>query len=185
MDPDWFSMRWTGLTDFDFNLPSFESSVMAHADQIFSDGHLLPLHLGNPLKSKEASGSTDSMLKRSVSLDSSKRLLSSISRSGEDNENNKLPLIRPGAKSPGRILRKYLYFIIPLFKKVKSFKLISSRSVRSCGDSPRSSARTMNNGFSAIERRRINRVFDVDTESSIHEAVLHCKKSNGSSTEEA
>lgn len=165
MDPDFFSLRWTNSNDFDFSLPSCDSSLVVHADQIFFNGHLLPLHLVNSLKNKEKEGSiTESKnWDGSISSNSSPSLNSSdfISMKSCHNKQN-LPL---------KMLRKYLYFLIPLYKKVKNLKKISSKTLRSFDDSARSPPRP------SIDRRRGNRVFDVAPESSIQDAVLHCKKS--------
>ncbi|KAG1346511.1 putative membrane-associated kinase regulator 6 [Cocos nucifera] len=84
MDPKLISMRWKDDSlDFDFTLPSSQSPVLVHADQIFSDGLLLPLHLITSRKSEIASNSSmNSVLMRSLSLDSSKSLLSGSNRFG-------------------------------------------------------------------------------------------------------
>ncbi|KAI0488084.1 hypothetical protein KFK09_027910 [Dendrobium nobile] len=200
MDPDFFSIRWTDLEGFDFNLPAgCEPSDLVHADQIFSNGLLLPL--STTLKEKQASFSADSALTRSVSMDFSKTLL--FDRNHWDNSVStntspayyspyslpldsgasklKLPLNRHRKNSAWKILRQYLNFLIPLYKKVKKLKMISLRTTRSCGDSPISLAR-MTNEFSNIEQ---NRAFNWEFESSIHDAVLHCKKSIANSDAEA
>ncbi|XP_008803934.1 probable membrane-associated kinase regulator 6 [Phoenix dactylifera] len=81
MDPDLFSMRWTNdAHDFNFNLPSSQSPVSVHADQIFSNGLLLPLHLNNPPQSEVGCESFGTNFSRSNSLDSSKALLSRSNR---------------------------------------------------------------------------------------------------------
>ncbi|KAK8913961.1 hypothetical protein KSP39_PZI024312 [Platanthera zijinensis] len=156
MDPAVFSMRWADSILFDFDLPRRESSPLVHADQIFSNGQLVPF---SSMK-KEASFSpvsiSDSVLTRSVSLDSLNKLLTKR------------------RKSPVKILRKYLNFLIPLYKKVRKLKMISEQGkARSYGVS---SAR-MSGEFSGIDRVQSNQVFDVGIESSIQDAVLHCKKS--------
>lgn len=193
MDPDFFSIRWTDLAGFDFSLPaSSESSDLVLADQIFSNGKLLP---SSTLKKKEARFSSDSALDRSISIDAAKALLAegnhwddsiSIGASttlfssysmplNSGSEKLKLPLNSHRRSSPGRMLRKYLNFLIPLYRKVKRLKMMSSRTARSRrGDSPTSSAKSE---FSNIDRNRASRVFDWEFESSIHDAVLHCKKS--------
>ncbi|XP_008802036.2 probable membrane-associated kinase regulator 6 isoform X1 [Phoenix dactylifera] len=84
MDPKLISMRWKADSlDFGFSLPSSQSPLLVHADQIFSDGLLLPRHLITPRRREVASNSSmNSVLLRSLSLDSSKSLLSGSNRFG-------------------------------------------------------------------------------------------------------
>ncbi|XP_008807852.1 probable membrane-associated kinase regulator 6 [Phoenix dactylifera] len=213
MDPDFFSMRWTSdAHDFNFNFPSTQSPVSAHADQFISNGHLLPLYLNTPPPQSEVGQeSLGSNFSRSKSLDSSKALLSRSnrfqprrfyavpSRSVSSNSSPlfhsaqstpismsscssksvastsgkfKSPFFKNCTKSPKKILWKYLSFLMPLYKKVKGLSLASPKSVRTCrgsvGDSPR-----MTTALSSIEWRRGN------ADSSIYDAILHCKKSIG------
>ncbi|CAL9149501.1 unnamed protein product [Musa hybrid cultivar] len=82
VDPKVFSRRWkTDSLDFDFHLPTPQSSALVHADQIISDGLLLPLHLVHPPTAAAISESpVDPVLLRSLSVDSSKTLLSRSNR---------------------------------------------------------------------------------------------------------
>ncbi|XP_020585736.1 probable membrane-associated kinase regulator 6 [Phalaenopsis equestris] len=178
MDPDFFSMRWIDSTSFDFTLPSSsEPSNLVHADQIFSNGQLLP---STPLKKNEPHFSPDSALNRTFSIGSSKKLFPEINHWDESISANASPTHKNRKTSPGKRLRKYLNFLIPLYKKVKKLKMMMSlRAIRSCGDSLIRSVR-MKNEFSSMERNRggrVNRVFDLEFECSIHDAILHCKKS--------
>ncbi|KAG1354705.1 putative membrane-associated kinase regulator 6 [Cocos nucifera] len=210
MDPDSFSMRWTNdAHDFNFNLPSSQSPVLVHADQIFSNGLLLPLHLNNQPQSEAGYESLGSNFGRSKSMDSSKALLSrsnrfqsryfytvqsrpissnssslfhsagstpismsscssqsAASRSGKFRS----PFLKNCTKSPKKILWKYLFFLMPLYKKVRGLSLTSPKSVRSCRDSVANSPK-MTTAFSGIEWRRGN------ADSSIYDAILHCKRS--------
>ncbi|XP_020574995.1 probable membrane-associated kinase regulator 6 [Phalaenopsis equestris] len=165
MDPNFFSLRWTNSTDFDFSHPNCgdvaatpAASLVVHADQIFFNGHLLPLHLVNTLKSKDDSVSTNS----SPSLNSSDFI--AMRSCGK-------PLSRESTKSPVKMLMKYLNFLIPLYKKVRKMKKNSWKTPRSFDNSTGSPSRM------SFERRRGSRVFDVASESPIQDAVLHCKKS--------
>ncbi|KAK8939939.1 hypothetical protein KSP40_PGU020121 [Platanthera guangdongensis] len=174
MDPAVFSMRWADSILFDFDHPLHrESSPLVHADQIFSNGQLVP----SSFMKKEASFSpvsiSDSVLNRSVSLDSLNTLLTKR-RSSTPHSCHCMPH-NPTRKSPMKILRKYLNFLIPLYKKVRKLKMISEqgKARRSYGVS---SAR-MSGEFSGIGLVQSNQVFDVGIESSIQDAVLHCKKS--------
>ncbi|KAG0498191.1 hypothetical protein HPP92_002882 [Vanilla planifolia] len=141
MDPNLFSIRWIDLEPFDLNPVSCEFSVLVNP----VEGH------GDPviLQSKEWD-------------DSHCRDSSPTLRIGSNKQ--KLALLRLSLKSPGMILRKYLCFLIPLYKKVKKFKLVSPRRVQSCGDSLKGSPRRSN----ALS----------ETEIFINDAVLHCKKCN-------
>ncbi|KAL0905875.1 hypothetical protein M5K25_024320 [Dendrobium thyrsiflorum] len=172
MDPDFFSLRWTNSIDFDFSLPSCDGPLVVHADQIFFNGHLLPLQVINTSKNNDGSITLSKNWDDSVSTNSSPSFTSSDTMTMKSCHNKqKLPLLKRNTKSPVKMLRKYLYFLIPLYKKVLNLKKASSKMPRSFDDSPRSPPRM------SIERRRGNRVFDVPSESSIHDAVLHCKKS--------
>nr|XP_019709274.1 probable membrane-associated kinase regulator 6 isoform X1 [Elaeis guineensis] len=211
MDPDFFSMRWTSdAHDFTLNLLSTQSPVSAHADQIFSNGHLLQLHINTPPpQSEEGHESLGSNFSRSKSLDSSKALHSRSNRfqsrcvyaaPSRPASSNSSPLFhsaestpvsmsscssksvasRSGkfkssffkncTRSPKKILWKYLCFLMPLYKKVKGLSLTSPKSVRSCRNSVGNSPR-MTTACSSIEWHCGN------ADSSIYDAILHCKKS--------
>ncbi|XP_010919109.1 probable membrane-associated kinase regulator 6 [Elaeis guineensis] len=212
MDPDLFSMRWTNdAHDFDFNLPSSQSPVLVHADQIFSNGLLQPLHLNNQPQSEVGYESFGSNFSRSKSVDSSKALLSRsnrfqsryfytvqsrpvssnssslfhsaestpISMSSSSSKSVasrsgkfRSPFFRNCTKSPKKILWKYLSFVMPLYKKVRDLSLTSPKSMRSCRDSVGNSPK-MTTALSSIEWCRGN------ADSSIYDAILHCKKSIG------
>ncbi|KAK8956391.1 hypothetical protein KSP40_PGU013348 [Platanthera guangdongensis] len=187
MDLDFFSMRWADSLDFNFSRPSggdaslaAAAAAMNVADQIFFNGRLLPLHLVNqgPIASPD-----------SVLLRPSK---SSPCQSESDFSAYSDSAMTPGrfgnkerAMSPAKILKKYLYFLVPLCRKVKKLRIISSSKAPRRFDcsSRRSWGRRMSNvGLTADDRRwPANRAFDVEAASSIHDAVLHCKKSNGNS----
>ncbi|XP_039143927.1 probable membrane-associated kinase regulator 6 [Dioscorea cayenensis subsp. rotundata] len=176
MDPKLISMRWTydSLHDFDFSLPSCQPPVISPADQIFSDGRLLPL------QHPPASSSDHSVLNRSLSLDSCKSLLSQSNRHGmqlgvvhatptrlssspPSNINHKY------SKSPKKFICKYFCFLVPLYKKMKCFRLMApARSARIYTDSVETSPRTSNVYATMLDMRS----------ESIHDAVLYCKNSN-------
>ncbi|RWW45028.1 hypothetical protein BHE74_00049163 [Ensete ventricosum] len=193
LDPGYISMRWTDDGhDFGFSLPGPHRQAQVHADQIFSDGHLLPLHLRSP-SAGEASKSQPTpscaVLSRAASANSSPLFHSAksspycasswspsssslASRSGKFHSQ----LVRSCAKSPKKILCKYFCFMMPLYKMVKDFRLSSWRSVGSYKDSARSSPRT-SNALSSIDWCRSN------ADISIYDAILHCKKSIASSSD--
>ncbi|CAL9766917.1 unnamed protein product [Musa acuminata subsp. burmannicoides] len=192
LDPGYISMRWTDDGhDFDFSLPEPHHQAQVQADQIFSDGHLLPLHLRSPsageagksqptyscaVPSRAASANSSPLFhsaKSSPYCASSWSPSSSLaSRSGKFHSQ----LVRSCAKSPKKILCKYFCFLMPLYKMVKDFRRSSWRSVGSCKDSARSSPRT-SNALSSIDWCRSN------ADISIYDAILHCKKSIASSSD--
>ncbi|CAD5193811.1 unnamed protein product [Musa acuminata subsp. malaccensis] len=192
LDPGYISMRWTDDDhDFDFSLPEPHHQAQVQADQIFSDGHLLPLHLRSPsageagksqptyscaVPSRAASANSSPLFhsaKSSPYCASSWSPSSSLaSRSGKFHSQ----LVRSCAKSPKKILCKYFCFLMPLYKMVKDFRRSSWRSVGSCKDSARSSPRT-SNALSSIDWCRSN------ADISIYDAILHCKKSIASSSD--
>ncbi|XP_010917092.1 probable membrane-associated kinase regulator 6 [Elaeis guineensis] len=225
MDPKLISMRWKDDSlDFDFTLPSSQSPALVHADQIFSDGLLLPLHLITSRKNEIASNSSmNSVLIRSLSLDSSKSLLSGSNRFGSRyfytvpsspvalnssslcgpvqgvptssssrssksmfsrGSNAKLHFLGGCTKSSKKFIQRYLSFLMPLYRKFKGLKLIrragSSRSrVESIGASSRTS-----DALSSFKYCHGRRTFDMGTQNAINDAVLHCKNSFGTITEE-
>ncbi|KAK8935497.1 hypothetical protein KSP39_PZI013576 [Platanthera zijinensis] len=176
MDLDFFSMRWADSLDFNFTRPSGGDASLAAA----AHGRLLPLHLVNqgPIASPD-----------SVLLPPSK---SSPCQSESDFSAYSDSAMTPGrfgdkerAMSPAKILKKYLYFLVPLYRTVRKLRMMASSKAPRRFDcsSRRSCGRRMSNvGLIADDRRRpANRIFDVEAASSIHDAVLHCKKSNGNS----
>ncbi|XP_073001800.1 uncharacterized protein [Typha latifolia] len=198
MDPDFFSMRWTSDShDFDFNLPGAQSPELVHADKIFSNGLILPSQFSSPPKDEQVCNSCDSFFSRSQSVSSCKALLSrpisgnssplflsaqstpistsscsSKSVSSRRGNKSKSPLLRSCTKSPKKILLKYLFFLLPLYKKVKELRLFSSKSASISKYSAANSARK-NAGFSSMEWCRGN------ADSAVHDAILYCKRSNG------
>ncbi|CAA7402694.1 unnamed protein product [Spirodela intermedia] len=214
IDPRLASLRRAidAAHDFDFGLSGSQSPALVHADQIFSDGLILPLHMSTPARRQQADGSRssdsdDSILSRSLSLDSSSLLLSLSKR------HHRSPYSSAGASQPAsphsstsplrfdpsakrafsrkqptvskKILQKYLCFLLPLYKKVKGLKL----SWRPGGSSmvvpstPRSCASSfMGSPRAGDDCCRLTRAaLDSGMEKSIHDAVLHCKKSIGES----
>ncbi|XP_074584707.1 putative membrane-associated kinase regulator 6 [Curcuma longa] len=185
IEPDcFFSIRWS-TDEFDFGLPSPQCSAQVHADQIFSDGHLLPLRHDQPPSAADAPSGP--RLAKSQSVNSNRF----------DSPPQKTP--RPATKSSSsssllrsksqkKIACKYLCFLMPLYKTVKDLRLLSSsspsfsssssssssfKSANTGKDSGRSSPRT-SDAMSSVDLCR-----GINTDISIDDAILHCKKSIG------
>ncbi|THG22636.1 hypothetical protein TEA_028357 [Camellia sinensis var. sinensis] len=173
-------------SNFDFPISkSFPSLV--HADEIFSHGHLLPMYnQSNPAPSKSAS----SISLRTVCPD---RIIH-------------FHLLRKWQKSSKRILKKYFGFLGPFSRKVGFFGLFSRKvwEVRSWENSPQASplpppppppppqgssfcvdidrgvwkARSWSNSpLSSPPQSPPCYSGDWGVDSSIYEAILHCKRS--------
>ncbi|RWW18877.1 hypothetical protein GW17_00017110 [Ensete ventricosum] len=195
MDPRSISTRWmSGAAHvFDFNLPLSESSFLVHADQVFSDGLLLPLHSATaPKLSVAYNCSSKSLPSRRTLCSSPTRTASSISSqlpvflqakatpssaascSSIDltpkSWKPRMHLFRNCTRPSKRTLGRCLCFLMPLYKKVKCLRLASSKTVRSRKDSAGASPKT-SNPFSSVEWCRSN------ADISIHDAILHCKRS--------
>ncbi|GMH08935.1 hypothetical protein Nepgr_010775 [Nepenthes gracilis] len=151
--------------DFDFDLPvSHQSSAAAilHADELFSNGLLKPLVDPSKVEACGASGSTPG------SRALGKKALDSKMRSSS---------LRRCRSLSKKMLDKYMDFFKLLLHKIRGSKsrsrvrAVSSsiNGVLSPGTSPRASV-----GSFAGDWRR-----SCDSESSIYEAVLHCKRSIG------
>ncbi|CAL9167551.1 unnamed protein product [Musa hybrid cultivar] len=196
IDPGFISMRWTSdaINSFGFVLPTSTQrpAPQVHADKIFSNGLLLPLHVPGPPETLVARRSSLSRPRCAVregantsptssplfhTASSSPNWMSSSCSSPYNNNQassrgGKLSsrLVRNCAKSPKKILCEYFCFLLPLYKMVKDFRLTSSKSTSSCKYSARSSPRT-SSALSGIEWCRSN------ADISIYDAILHCKKS--------
>ncbi|XP_057526731.1 probable membrane-associated kinase regulator 6 [Amaranthus tricolor] len=173
MDPNMpASKRFKKLNwDFDFNLPFSEQSTAAivHADEIFCEGFLMPSRSKDYRDSSPcASPLSDFQNREAIVGDHRKFRCSSLRRC-------RSILSR-------KMFEKYLYFLFPLLGKIRSYRskskdrtannrLWAVKNNRSC--SPQASPRTSICSLPGDWRR------SCDSESSIHEAVLHCKKSIG------
>lgn len=158
--------------DFKFDFPA--SSVPpthAHADELFSGGYVLPI-FANPVKIKSYEAKFDSVC-----------TLSSPSHPPKFcTPENKIhsPSLRRCGRLSKRVLNKYFQLFRPLCQVIRRCKLSSKRE----------SSRTqtgMNCIYPTDSSPRISSAYSVDnwrrscdSDSSIYEAVLHCKRSIGS-----
>ncbi|XP_077228932.1 putative membrane-associated kinase regulator 6 [Tasmannia lanceolata] len=164
------------LQSQDFEFPNSQPMTLVHADQLFSNGFLLPLQLLTSSYNiqKPSSPSFETLpTKKTHVLSESSSKISVFSRPGTTTQ---LRFLDKCQRSSRKILLKYLGFLRPLYQKVSRKR---SSSVASQGmngsESVLSSPRT-STGFSTSDWCRDNMLFDSDIESSIYEAVLHCKK---------
>ncbi|KAF8412175.1 hypothetical protein HHK36_000134 [Tetracentron sinense] len=160
------SKRFLGdAHDFNFDCPISESLTLVHADELFSNGLLMPL-FDDPSNAKACNTTDYIPTTLPISLESSATVLLS--------DQIHYPFLKRCRRSSKRIFQKYLSFLRPLYRKVRGSRLgsraetIDTQLVKSWGNSQQSSPGT---------RTRYSTGDWYDFESSIYEAVLHCKKS--------
>lgn len=160
--------------DFDFDLPCCEETPAAivHADELFSNGLLLPLFDPSKIESSVNSSplfSDGQKERRSSSADNGMKFRCSSLR-------------RCRSLLSRKTFEKYLDFMCPLLEKIRCCRLKSKRNrgggkriwaVKSGSFSTEASPRTSVGSCGGDWRR------SFDSEGSIHEAVLHCKRSIG------
>nr|CAD1818887.1 unnamed protein product [Ananas comosus var. bracteatus] len=172
--------------NFSFTSPCFHSPEVVFADQIFSNGFLLPLHLislqkiesiHNPFDSLDSSKPLLSNFIRSSSqnsspiLNSSQSVPISVSSNKSKSESSKSAkfkssLARIWRRSTKKFLHKYASFLKPLYVKVKEMRLSSSKK-----SSNRTSSSRTSNASVSMEW------CSESADNAVHEAILHCKKS--------
>ncbi|XP_015878307.3 probable membrane-associated kinase regulator 6 [Ziziphus jujuba] len=166
--------------DFKFDFPVSQSPLtLVHADELISNGYLMPLFV-EPLKINEAfESSSNSNQNLPISLHSPKHSVSGANHSDCTNS------MRRGRRLLSRrIIQKYFNFLRPLYRRIRGQRASSnkadkrihhhqavknSRVYSSETTSPRISV-----AYSADDWRK-----SCDSDSSIYEAVLHCKRSIG------
>lgn len=152
--------------DFDFDLPTSQSPTsFVDADKLISNGILIPVNSYDSY-STDTSNSIpvsplSSITQRDVPLYRKSRSLS----------------LRRCNRLPKRIVQKYMDLVKPLWCRMRRGRSDSSRvqGVENWECSTASAPRRSEACW-AYNRRR-----SCDSESSIHEAVVHCKKTIGMS----
>ena len=158
--------------DSKFDFPISQSPfALVDADELFSNGYLMPLFVESlKMEAYEASDSNPS-------LPSSSHAPESVVPKGH----SRSPSLKRCRTLSRRIVQKYLNFLRPLYRKLRGHKSGSSteivgkraETVKNRGyyseTSPRNSI-----AYSPDDWRK-----SCDSESSIYEAVLHCKRSIG------
>lgn len=154
--------------DFNFDFPTSQQSslnTLVHADQLFSNGYLMPL-FDESLKNIETYDKDSSHVpKKVVSL-----------------ENCRTPSLKRCRTLSRRMFQKYLKFLKPFCRRLRGQKPGSSKHENGmkrtqgknyrgnyCESSPRISV-ACSTDYSRMS---------CDSDSSIYEAVLHCKRSIG------
>ncbi|KAI3749068.1 hypothetical protein L6452_12626 [Arctium lappa] len=169
MDPNLSpSKRFLVHQDFDFDLPTSQSpTTFVDADKLISNGILIPVN------SYDAHSTTTTTTSNSIPV-------SPVSPSITQRD---VPLYRKSRslslrrcnRLPKRIIQKYMDLVRPLWCRMRLGRSDSSRvqGVENWECSTASAPRRSEACW-ADNRRR-----SCDSESSIHEAVVHCKKTIG------
>ncbi|XP_004515108.1 probable membrane-associated kinase regulator 6 [Cicer arietinum] len=168
---------FTNSQDFKFDFPTSSQSpplTLVHADQIFSNGYLMPFFVESSFNMEPY----DSSSKSNSNLPSSS--LSHVPKNVVPIGNSKCPSLKRCRTLSRRIFLKYLNFLKPLCRRLRSQNSGSkhenvvkrTQSVKNsrghyCQSSPRISV-----AYSADDSR-----VSCDSDISIYEAVLHCKRS--------
>ncbi|KAJ6881605.1 membrane-associated kinase regulator 6 [Populus alba x Populus x berolinensis] len=160
--------------DFKFDFPISQSPLtLVHADELFSNGYVMPLFV-DPLK-MEAYDVSDSTSVLHTSSHAPKTVVSAC-------KPQRCSSLRRCRRLSKQIVQKYLDFLRPLYRRIRGHRS-SSRA-----ENIDSKVQVMKNWvYSAETSPRISVAYSVDdcwrrscdSESSIYEAVLHCKRSNG------
>lgn len=161
--------------DLKFDFPIAQSPLtLVHADELFSNGYVMPLFV-DPLK-MEAFRPSDSAPTIPTTSSTNPKLGHLEPRKANTCS------IRRCRKLSKRMFLKYLYFLKPLYQRIRGHK--SSSSPGSVDTRPRGKKNWV---YSTETSPRISVAYSADdcwrrscdSESSIYEAVLHCKKSIG------
>ncbi|GJR10231.1 hypothetical protein Tco_0792883 [Tanacetum coccineum] len=162
MDPNLTpSKRFLIHHDFNFDVPTFQSpTTRAHADELISNGILLP--------------------SKSYGPSSNPFPISSSSATREEGcfRKSRSMSLRKCNSLPRKIIQKYIEMVRPLWCRMTRGRSDSSRvqGVENWERSSSSGPKTR--GGCWVDNRRVS----CDSESSIHEAVVHCKKTIGMTT---
>ncbi|KAI5443854.1 probable membrane-associated kinase regulator 6 [Lathyrus oleraceus] len=183
MDPRMPSSRrfFVNSQDFKFDFPTSQQSslnTLVHADQLFSNGYLMPL-FDDSLKNIEPYDKDSSNSNSNSTLSSS--FISHVPKKVVSLENCRTPSLKRCRTLSRRMFQKYLKFLKPLCRRLRGQKPGSSKHENGmkrtqsgknyrgnyCESSPRISV-ACSTDYSRIS---------CDSDSSIYEAVLHCKRS--------
>ncbi|RVW94584.1 putative membrane-associated kinase regulator 6 [Vitis vinifera] len=159
--------------DFNFDFPISQPPLsLVHADELFSNGLIMPIFM-EPLKMEAYDGSYSLPATPISSSHAPKHVLSAT--------NTRCSSLRRCRRLSKQILQKYLDFLRPLYRRIRGRRIgsraesVNSRMQegKSWVYSPEASPRT-STAYSTGDWRK-----SCDSESSIYEAVLHCKRSIG------
>ncbi|GMY07350.1 probable membrane-associated kinase regulator 6 [Fagus crenata] len=166
--------------DFKFDLPISQSSslsTLVHADELFSNGYVMPLFV-DPLKMEAYNCKASDSSTIPTSNSHAPKVLVPNDKCSSSTRST-----RSTRRLSKHVFQKYLDFLRPLFRRLRRSKSSSKAEivdkrvhevvknwVYSSETSPRISV-----AYSADDNWRKS----CDSESSIYEAVLHCKRSIG------
>lgn len=163
--------RRSSSHDFKFDFPASPAPLtLVHADELFSGGYVLPV-FANPVKIKSYEANFD--LNRTPS--------SSSLPSKFCTPENKIhsPSLRRRQRMSKQVFHKYFQLFRPLCQIIRRCRLSSrkedsrAQASRKCAHLADSSPR-LSSAYSVDNWRR-----SCDSDISINEAVLHCKRSIG------
>ncbi|XP_020099114.1 uncharacterized protein LOC109717653 [Ananas comosus] len=181
----------TESQSFHFCPPVADPAAMAHADQMFNNGRLLPLHLMTATASVQFSAALGMLSSSSSSKSSASSLSSSLSSGG--GEKLAVQLFGECARSSKRFIYKYLSFLLKGLGMMGRSRRRRRRkrrsgvvgSSRSCTEGAAgSTARDAVASFDWLVGDRASD--DLGRENAIEDAILHCKNSiiNGEGVKE-
>lgn len=204
MDPaELFSMRWTSLTaaaeeeedhdddDFDFGMPCVagaqcSSPLLVGAGRALSDGHhhhlLLPCEPGVVVARDRTASYADApspspsspLFHSALSTPASVITTASSRRAGVGSGKARAPLL-----ATRRILLRYLRFLVPLCRKVRSLPLrvLSPRSAKGSLAAASSSASPARRSTSSSYASAAEYWCHGNADTAVRDAILYCKKS--------
>ncbi|CAN4085841.1 unnamed protein product [Withania somnifera] len=162
--------------DMNFDFPTSEPLTLVHADELISNGLLMPFFIKKQIKMESDYHVINS---DSITNSPASSLAQNESSSSSCRRVNRCVLLRRCRSLSRRFLDKYLDFLRPFCQKIRRCSRIgrcrtsSGKEVMmnkweycSAATSPRTSV-----AYSVDNWRR-----SCDSESSIYEAVLHCKR---------
>ncbi|XP_015068184.1 probable membrane-associated kinase regulator 6 [Solanum pennellii] len=165
--------------DLNFNFPTSDSALtLVHADELISNGLLMPLFIKKPMKMESDYGVIES--------DSIANSPASSAAAQQQDESrcssrvNRCVSLRRCRSLSRRILVKYFDFLRPFCQKIRRCSRIGR-----CRSSSGKEVMKKWDYCSAATSPRISVAYSVDnwrrscdSESSIYEAVLHCKRNH-------
>lgn len=183
------SQRFFRISQQDFKFDSSQSplSSLVHADELISNGYLLPLSVDDPLKNMESYDDYYDQASDSSTANlpvSSSKEASPTDKSTDADCSNSMRRCRRLSK---RIFEKYLDFLKPLYKRIRGGHKANPKAAGNHVDKRFHSAKNSRVYSSETASPRISVAYSApddwrrscDSESSIYEAVLHCKRSIG------
>ncbi|KAJ8752822.1 hypothetical protein K2173_008557 [Erythroxylum novogranatense] len=160
--------------DFKFDFPASQSPLTpVHADELFSNGYVMPVFV-DPLGTGAYKVSDSAIALPSTTSAHAPKL-------GGSADKFRCSSLRRCRRLSKQIFQKYMDFLRPLYRRI-------------CGHKPSSRVGSMDSEVQAVKNwmysagpsPRISVAYSIDdwrkscdSESSIYEAVLHCKRSIG------